>query len=154
MPLYDYQCDNCNTIIEDVRRPFDGPPVFCPRCESKMRRQPCAPALRTDTRFLAGTPAELQRGAGKFSEQLNCRVDSMGDVRRECERRGWGCSELGIKPRFPEPKPYRVSDKIVNREVNKIAALDPGAVSTPEKRAELWHETSERLSGTMKEQLI
>lgn len=77
-------------------------------------------------------------------------VSGPGDVRRVCERRGWGCDgQVKVKKpayadRWEEPAGYRVAADIVDREVADRIAADPGLRS---KRAELTEEVTALRSG-------
>lgn len=42
MPLYDFTCTVCGYEMEHLcpwRRREEGPPIFCPMCQSLMERQ-------------------------------------------------------------------------------------------------------------------
>ena len=33
MPLFNYECENCNIIIEKFQRGEDSPDIICPECQ-------------------------------------------------------------------------------------------------------------------------
>ena len=75
-------------------------------------------------------------------------VDSVHDVKRICEKRGWEC-EGAIKvesPRYSgtEPGPYRVADDIVDDHLSHVLSERPELVP---KAGEVRDEIQGRLSG-------
>lgn len=77
-------------------------------------------------------------------------VSDTHDVRSVCRQRGLGCPELGVEqPESDGPDPlegpYKVADKIVDRELGKELAKT-GPVSE-QKKADMRESISERLAG-------
>ena len=47
MPIYEYQCENCNRTLEIIQKINDPPPLDCPGCElPKLRKKVSAVAFR------------------------------------------------------------------------------------------------------------
>jgi putative FmdB family regulatory protein len=150
MPFYDYECDDCGTITEDVMHAWDATPnVECPQCGEGMRKLMPTPRLQTDTRFMGGRDAQFERGHGVFSEQLNQTIYSRGHARKVLEEKGWGSETLGVKPRFPEPKEkYEVAPDIVEKEIKRKEQTERGGVPfTPKQKAEQRQALKTKLSG-------
>ncbi len=38
MPIYEYKCDKCGTIIEKMHKISETPDVLCPSCSSNMKK--------------------------------------------------------------------------------------------------------------------
>ena len=46
MPLYEYQCESCETRFEKIQK-FSDPPIdVCPSCGGKVRKLPSSPAIQ------------------------------------------------------------------------------------------------------------
>jgi hypothetical protein len=132
------------------------------------------PGIRTDSTFMRGSHVapvnpkirEVARKAGvvtdgkKYLGQLaryegdpQAWVSGRGDIQRVCERNGWGC-EGAVSVKAPPLEgikrdgPYRPADDIVQAAMDREIAKDPGLASTPQKRAELFEATRERISPT------
>lgn len=131
-----------------------------------------APGLKTDTRFQAridrsnSVPPQyrkLAKQAGvttdgkqyftqlaKYPGDPEAWQSDRSGIKRVCEKRGWSCDgAVTVKKthEFPDDPPYQVADRIVQREVDKQIALDPGAGSTKQKRDRLVDDTRTRLNG-------
>ena len=46
MPLYEYQCTNCNERIEILQRMSDPPYDHCPKCGGEMKKLLSSPAIQ------------------------------------------------------------------------------------------------------------
>ena len=47
MPIYEYQCDDCNHVLDALQKVNDKPLVDCPECSKKsLRRLISAPNFR------------------------------------------------------------------------------------------------------------
>jgi len=46
MPLYEYQCTNCNERIEMLQRMSDPPYGHCPKCGGEMKKLLSSPAIQ------------------------------------------------------------------------------------------------------------
>jgi len=150
MPTYDYQCDECEIITEDVIHPWDEQPVVkCPECNAGMRKMMPMPRLQTDTRFLGGREGQFERGHGFFSEQLNRTVYSKAHARQILREKGWGSESLGVKPVMSPPKEkYTVAPDIVEKEIKRQETVERGGVPfEKKKKAELNESLTEKLSG-------
>ena len=75
-------------------------------------------------------------------------VSDLGDVKRRCEERGWGCEGAITVKAAPagdaEPQPYRVADDLVERYVDE--AIDDNPDLAP-KRAAVKEELASKLAG-------
>jgi len=81
-------------------------------------------------------------------------VSGKGDVKRVVERRGWNC-DGAVKHKSPdrplqEDGPYRVNEKVLEREVKREARKifeETGHKLTPKERTELKETTRTRVQG-------
>ena len=46
MPLYEYQCDSCESRFEKIQKFSDPPAETCPTCGGKVRKLPSSPAIQ------------------------------------------------------------------------------------------------------------
>ena len=47
MPIYEYQCDDCNHVLDALQKVSDAPLVDCPECgKTSLRRLISAPNFR------------------------------------------------------------------------------------------------------------
>ena len=46
MPLYEYQCTNCEERVEILQRISDPPYSHCPKCGAEMKKLLSAPAIQ------------------------------------------------------------------------------------------------------------
>ena len=47
MPIYEYQCDDCNHVLDALQKVSDAPQVDCPECgKTSLRRLISAPNFR------------------------------------------------------------------------------------------------------------
>lgn len=80
-------------------------------------------------------------------------VGSRSDVKRICQKRGWGCAgSVNVEPVvLDEPnvmeKPYEVCDELVNDAIDQSEA-DRGEALPEKKRIDRFHELKESMSGT------
>ena len=140
MPTYQYQCQQCESN-QDELFPSDNRPdiVQCHQCGGQAGYIFVCPAIKIDTI----TPG------GIYSRQLGMHVDSRSDMAKEVRRRGWGCDDLGIKPREREtdPGPYQVADHIVNEHVDQIEHDEWGGKMPKKVKVDKFHELKKTLSG-------
>jgi len=78
--------------------------------------------------------------------------NSRAEIKRRCEELNYAAEGgVTVKQREPETDPfegpYRVADKLVQREVNAVVEREHDGQITPEKRADLVEATAERLAG-------
>jgi putative FmdB family regulatory protein len=72
VPLYEYQCTQCNHVFEKIQKFSDAPVTECPKCGGKVEQLLSAPAIQfkgagwyvTDYAKKPGSPA----GNGKTSD--------------------------------------------------------------------------------------
>ena len=87
--------------------------------------------------------------SGKFyNPQLQMWVESKDQIKKVCEERGLQCEGLvNVKGREPdtEPKPYRIADDIVQREVERTIRDSGETEIGPKEWTELTETTRERL---------
>lgn len=142
MPTYRFDCQQCGENQLELF-PWQTRPdiVQCRQCGGQADYVFSCPAIRLD----------IKRG-GIYSQQLGMHVDSRSDIAREVRRRGWGCDDLGIKPREREndPGPYQVADHIVKEHVDQIEHDEwEGRMPTKVKQ-DKFHELKKTLSGGVK----
>ena len=46
MPLYEYQCESCESRFEKIQKFSDPPVEECPKCGGKVRKLPSSPAIQ------------------------------------------------------------------------------------------------------------
>jgi len=46
MPLYEYQCTECNERLEIIQKLSEPPHTLCPKCGGEMRKLFSAPAIQ------------------------------------------------------------------------------------------------------------
>ena len=46
MPLYEYQCESCETRFEKIQKFSDPPVEECPKCGGKVKKLPSSPAIQ------------------------------------------------------------------------------------------------------------
>lgn len=172
MPIYEYQCD-CGHSDDVLCRADQTPRVKCV-CGKAMHRIFSAPAIRTDTTFMAGrnydyldrNPAAAKQALAKakqqgmstgrgnhYSAQLGQWFSSKADIRKECERRGWGCegSDDSLKVCRAEANPgdgkYRVAEHIVEEHTQEAVDRDHGGHVSKKKRKQIKRELVTSLAG-------
>ena len=82
----------------------------------------------------------------KFPGDPKAWVSNLGDVKKVCEERNFGCEEVGVKQRDPDkepPPPKPIADHLVHRETMK--RLEGQKVSGKEYRRK-FHETKEKIT--------
>jgi putative FmdB family regulatory protein len=123
MPSYDYQCDRCGHREERSHSWRERLLLDCPHGCGKLRWCFPAPALHTDTEFMAGRSGKDVKGNKFYSHQLQAWIGSRGDVKRICQERGLGCEGMVDveAPAVIEPKkPYRVAPDIIEHEIEDM----------------------------------
>jgi len=46
LPIYEYQCRDCDARVEKIQRFSDPPPTACKKCGGKLKRLLSAPAIQ------------------------------------------------------------------------------------------------------------
>ena len=46
MPLYEYQCESCNSLIERIQKFSDPPLETCPSCGGRLKKLLSSPAIQ------------------------------------------------------------------------------------------------------------
>ena len=77
MPTYDYQCEKCNTVFEEVRHISDRKNVVCPSCGSDKIRQ----VFITAPMIFGDMQPHYNRGMG-------CHVTGKKDYERKKKEKG------------------------------------------------------------------
>ncbi len=74
MPIYEFQCENCDYVLEIIQKVSDPPPSDCPACNSpKLKKKVSAVAFRLagggwyETDFKTGEKKNLVADAEKAS---------------------------------------------------------------------------------------
>ncbi len=74
MPIYEFQCENCDYVLEVIQKVSDPPPSHCPACNSlKLRKKVSTVAFRLagggwyETDFKTGEKKNLVADAEKKS---------------------------------------------------------------------------------------
>lgn len=116
---------------------FEGIPLVGEHHLAKAR----AAGVSTTGKYYSGPLA-------RFPGDPTAWVDSLHDVKKICESRGWEC-DGAIKVDSPkyageEPGPYRVADDIVDSHVSDVLAERPELIP---KALEVREEVQARLSG-------
>ena len=78
MPIYEYQCENCNHSLEIIQKVDDPPPTDCPSCEfPRLRKKVSAVAFRLsgggwyETDFKTGDKKNLVGEVGKNAQSTS-----------------------------------------------------------------------------------
>ena len=119
--------------------------VLRPKLPASYYRKAREAGVNTDANVWCGDIA-------RFPGDPEAWVDGRGDVKRACEREGWGTEdEVHVKARPVEVPdddgPYQAAEDLVKKEVVEMGRADPGLVDTPKAREKTLNETRERLSG-------
>ncbi len=153
MPLYTYNCHDCDHSQEEMHAPSDRLSIACPSCTSLLQWQFPTPNLHTDTTFFANRPKQQERGSGYYSSQLGEVIYGRSDVKKICEERGWGaegCVEVKKPPVIPDNTPYSPAKDVVDREVDSIIYTENDGHATQQQVDDLTESVTERLSGSRK----
>jgi putative FmdB family regulatory protein len=46
LPLYEYQCKKCHSLMERIQKFSDAPLTICPHCGGELEKQLSAPAVQ------------------------------------------------------------------------------------------------------------
>ena len=91
MPLYEYQCVNCNERVEIIQKHSDPPQAPCPSCGNDIKRLLSAPAIqfkgsgfyKTDyasgsssASTSGGTKSDSSSGDGKSDTKTETKSDT------------------------------------------------------------------------------
>ena len=85
MPIYDYQCTECQHTLEAIQKLADAPLLDCPACgKPALRKQVSAPAFRLkgggwyETDFKTGKKKNLagDSGSGSGSGTTSSKTDN------------------------------------------------------------------------------
>lgn len=86
MPIYEYQCQACEKVIEALQKISDAPLLVCPKCgESALRKKVSAPAFRLkgsgwyETDFKTGNKKNLVGGGEGSGSGDNSSASSAGE---------------------------------------------------------------------------
>ena len=90
MPIYGYQCDNCEHTFDVLQKISDDALVDCPDCgEPKLRKQLSAPKFRLkgkgwyETDFKTGNKRNLHGDSGSDSKSTTAKPDSKPDAKSD-----------------------------------------------------------------------
>lgn len=83
MPIYDYQCAECQHTLEAIQKLADAPLVDCPACgKPALRKQVSAPSFRLkgggwyETDFKTGKKKNLAGDSGSGSGTTSSKTDN------------------------------------------------------------------------------
>lgn len=83
MPIYDYQCAECQHTLEAIQKLADAPLVDCPACgKPALRKQVSAPSFRLkgggwyETDFKTGNKKNLAGDSGAGSGTASSKTDN------------------------------------------------------------------------------
>lgn len=181
MITYVYKCWKCNRgpkVEQNQGEPELD--LSCGRCGRKLFRCNIAPYISTDSTFMAKSHYEDGFGADNVSRmkaraaarkagvnpegkryfpslakrQFDPRawISGKGDVKRICEKEGWGCNgAVNVRERSddgPNPldEPYQVDPKLVEKEIATKEAL-AGERFSKKERADLKASLVTQYSG-------
>lgn len=169
MPTYDYQCE-CGRRDDVLCKVNEIPTVKC-ECGKTMERVFSAPAIKTNNTFMQGhdygyldrNPQAAKQAIAKarqqgaatghgnhYSTQLGQWYSSADDVRDECLRRGWGCTD-GVevkKAAAPETDgSYHAADDLVEEHLDREIDNEHGGRVSKKKRKQLKRELATTLAG-------
>jgi len=93
LPIYDYQCDSCQSCFEQ-RQGFDADPVaICPECQGKARRlfHP-VPIIYKGSGFYT-----TDHGKGVVNSTVDKKEDTKKEAKPEVEAKSTAKTEVGAK---------------------------------------------------------
>jgi putative FmdB family regulatory protein len=83
VPIYDYQCAECQHTLEAIQKLADAPLVDCPACgKPALRKQVSAPSFRLkgggwyETDFKTGKKKNLAGDSGSGSGTTSSKTDN------------------------------------------------------------------------------
>ena len=95
MPIYGYQCDNCEHTFDVLQKISDDALVDCPDCgEPKLRKQLSAPKFRLkgkgwyETDFKTGNKRNLHGDSGSDSKPAAAKSDTKSDSKPSAAKAG------------------------------------------------------------------
>jgi len=80
MPIYEYQCTQCNERQEVIQRFSDAPPSHCPSCGGDMKKLPSSPAIQFKGSGFYKT--DYASGSGSSSKS-DTKSDAKGETKSE-----------------------------------------------------------------------
>ena len=69
MPIYEYECKQCNERMEIIQRISDPPFTHCPKCGSEVRKLFSSPAIQFRGSGFYKTDYASSRNAGSSSKE-------------------------------------------------------------------------------------
>lgn len=92
MPIYEYNCKNCEQVFEVVRRMQDyQEPAYCPKCSKEGVRKLSAPAVRGDyAGYQCPVTGQWVEGRKAHEENLKrtgCRLYEPGETQEFLRRK-------------------------------------------------------------------
>ena len=95
MPIYGYQCDNCEHTFDVLQKISDDALVDCPDCgEPKLRKQLSAPKFRLkgkgwyETDFKTANKRNLHGDSGSDSKPAAAKADTKSDSKPPAAKAG------------------------------------------------------------------
>jgi putative FmdB family regulatory protein len=84
MPLYEYQCEQCDHRFELIRKFSDPPLEVCPKCGGRVRKLMSSPAIQFKGTgwYITDYAKKDQGGSGKSSER---KADEAGSAAAKSE---------------------------------------------------------------------
>jgi putative FmdB family regulatory protein len=90
MPIYGYQCDNCEHTFDVLQKISDDALVDCPDCgEPKLRKQLSAPKFRLkgkgwyETDFKTGNKRNLHGDSGPDSKSAPAKTEAKTEAKTD-----------------------------------------------------------------------
>ena len=126
MPIYEYQCNNCNHKIEVLQKISDDPLAECPSCrQQKLKKLVSAASFR-----LKGSgwyETDFKTGGKKQLAESDSAADSNSDSDKSKSDTSVAKSEP-VKSDTTEKKTAKESKKDINKRENKTGKSGSKAV--------------------------
>lgn len=87
MPLYEYQCKNCNHLFERIQKFSDPPLTVCPKCQGEVEQLISPPAIQfkgsgwyvTDYAHKSGGPKPSSHNGSANEGKTEAKADSKSE---------------------------------------------------------------------------
>lgn len=87
MPIYEYQCQDCNDRHEIIQRISDPPLTHCPKCGGAMKKLISSPAIQFKGSGFYKTdyasPAASSKGQNKSESKSESTAESKSETKSE-----------------------------------------------------------------------
>jgi len=110
MPLYEYQCNDCGTVSEEIQRMSDPPLTTCKNCGGELKKLLSAPAFQFKGTGWYVTDYADKGGDGK-AKNADKSADSSDSEKKDSGKKDSGKSESGSSSGSESSKSTESSQK-------------------------------------------